>query len=538
MPCLVFNKVLLSIDSSDLKTIGVLLLTAILYQVVGLFFSLTTRAVTPNPKYWVGGLLIAGIFTNSGDLPIAYISTLSSGTLFTAHDANKGIAYCVIFLTIFIFTMFNLGCFRLVQRDFTRKVRDIENGLYDPEKDPAAGLQRLFVYSKQKFIGWFSGKKPVHEVNVGVEIPLQTTQPNLERQATIDSSSSGEPEPIPLVESHKSLGLSKIDSNASGRSSMARLRPVASIAQKTVPGLGTLADDSDEDQESSLAPQPSENIKDVINAYAQQGKLNRVSSRSSYSAPDEETPKTTDDELSADMNILQKVATTSSVVITKMHKIKQKAHSNKKRFLAFIHKYHLTMLWEFIKNFSQPPSAALITAIIFTMIPPVRRLFYAASDSTVQNIPDAPDGGPVLGFVMDFTSFVGNATVPLGLCMLGATMSRLGIGKLPRGFWKSILLMAVFKLVVLPIIAIAWTQKMKQLNWISPDNYMAIFVMIISSGVPTATSQVYLTAIYMPPDVDSKEMDCLAAYLIFQYILLVFSMTILLTYTLKNVIGF
>lgn len=152
MPCLIFNKVLSSLDSSDLQTIGVLLLTAVLYQLVGFFFSLTVKATTPNPKYWVGGLLIAGIFTNSGDLPIAYITTLSGGSPFTADDGNKGIAYCVLFLAVFIFSMFNLGMFRMVQRDFIVKGNDIEKGVYDPDVDSPPGLLPLFQTLKSHLV--------------------------------------------------------------------------------------------------------------------------------------------------------------------------------------------------------------------------------------------------------------------------------------------------------------------------------------------------------------------------------------------------
>lgn len=519
MPCLVFYNVLASLDSSDGKTIGVMILTATLYQGIGLFFSLFVKATTPNPKYWMGGLLCAGIFTNWGDLPIAYVTTLSSGTLFTAQESRKGIAYSILFLVVFIFSMFNLGCFRLVEGDSKRKVRDIEAGIYDSEADPSPGFHALVASIK----AWYMERSAKqHEIeNVGV---ITTPQPDIR-----PSSDSSDTDPEPILSNLKSTGLAlgKTESNVS-RGTATRMRPIASIAQKTVPGLGTLNDHFDSDNGGSLMPEKSENMNDVINAYAQSGNLRVVASR---------TADTQRSSSSTEMGILQHVASRLSVGTT-TRTLKDTNRQRKKRFNDFLRKYRLTMTWEFIKNFSRPPSASLFISIILTMIPTTRRLFYIASDSTVHNIPNAPDGAPILGFAMDFTSFVGNACVPLGLSMLGATMARLSIGKLPKGFWKSVVLMAVLKLVVLPIIAIAWTEKMKDLGWIAKDNYIALFVMIISSGVPCATSQVYLTAIYQPPDVDRKEMDCLAAYLIFQYALLVFSMTILLTYTLKNVLDF
>ena len=571
MPCLIFNKVLSSLDSSDLQTIGVLLLTAVLYQLVGFFFSLTVKATTPNPKYWVGGLLIAGIFTNSGDLPIAYITTLSGGSPFTADDGNKGIAYCVLFLAVFIFSMFNLGMFRMVQRDFIVKGNDIEKGVYDPDVDSPPGLLPLFQTLKSHLvIAWGQlTKKQQKEAqpstaarggsgdNLTSEQPLQPQQQQQQQQSQDTKTSTlivdvespvsethknyEEPTPLELSGAGLSLGLTQVATNSSyvsNRSNTARLKPITShLAKKTVLGLGTLNSDSDEESEE-LDLQPSENINDVIDAYAPTPRLRQTGS--CIDELEEVTSTNTPDMVinDKDAGVLEKITTNGSKATLKHGKWKQRVHNFEVKFNHFIHKYHLTMLWELIKNFKQTPSAALIVSIVFTMVPPIRHAFYIPPElKSSGTIHEAPDEGPILGFVMDFTSFVGNATVPIGLSLLGATMARLKIGKLPDGFWKSILLMAVFKLIVLPIIAIAWTEKMKQLNWISPDNHMAMFVMIVSSGVPTATSQVYLTAIYMPKGGDIKEMDCLAAYLICQYILLVFSMTILLTYTLKNVLG-
>lgn len=495
IPCLTFSKVVSSIDASDLKTIGVLLLTAVLYQCIGLFFSIFTNGVTPNPKYWLGGLIVAGTFTNAGDLPIAYITTLSSGTLFSSQDSSKGIAYCVIFLTIFIFSMFNLGGFRLIERDFKRKTRDIENGSYDPETKHQPGLYSLYQSIK------YRRNKSKNEEK----------QPELSPQESI---SDVEPDPIPLV--------ADTIAEYPNRNYVQK----SSVARKTVPGLGLLDDDSDDGLDGPpLFKIHSENIHDVIDAYNQPNRLKKAKFTSSSATQ---------------TNVISRQTTEtepSMLQVTPQVSLKTPSVHKPKAFRQFLKKYHLSFLWEFIKNFARPPSASLIISIVITMIPPVRRLFYAASDSTVKNIPDAPDGAPVLGFVMDFTTFVGNAAVPFGLAMLGATMARLSIKKLPAGFWKSVLLMGVLKLVILPIIAVAWTNKMKALNWIAQDNHMALFVMIISSGVPSATSQVYLTAIFMPKNSDSKEMDCLAAYLICQYVMLLFTMTILLTYTLKNVLN-
>lgn len=455
---------------------------------------------------------MAGIFTNSGDLPLAYIATLSSGTLFTVEDSNKGIAYSVLFLTIFIFTMFNLGGFRLIENDFKRKVSDIENGSYDPEITPEPGLYALISDIKR----WYNKKPKDATENNLTELDSRVQSPRSTKRRSLEDSS-----PESTKSSPGDLTVTAY-SGSSNETPLPRLKPLSSVVQLTVPGLGTLDEQSDSDRESISFTQQPETITDVINAYAQPTKLRRTVSSSSHPQGQDEVV------IAVELSRVSSVASRVQSLATSRRHYKRKFHE-------LIHKYHLTLPWEFVKNFARPPSAALIIAIVITMIPQLRALFFNAHKSGV-HIPDAPDGGPILGFVMDFTSFVGNAAVPLGLSMLGATMARLSIGKLPKGFWKSIVMMGLFKLVLLPIIAVAWTEKLKSIGWIAKDNYMAMLVMIVSSGVPTSTSQVYLTAIYTPPNADRKEMDCLAAYLIFQYALLIFSMTILLTYTLKNVI--
>lgn len=49
---------------------------------------------------------------------------------------------------------------------------------------------------------------------------------------------------------------------------------------------------------------------------------------------------------------------------------------------------------------------------------------------------------------MDLASFAQPSVPVLGLILLGANLSRLSMKGLPKGFWKSAVLMAVLKLIV------------------------------------------------------------------------------------------
>lgn len=422
-PCLIFNKILVSLDSSDIVAIGVMVLTSALYVALGLTCTLIVKALTPNPKYWLGGLLTAGMFSNNGDLPIAYMTTLSSGSAFTATQSARGVAYCTIFMALLSFYLYSLGAWHLIARDFQIMKIDKEKGTLNITCEP--GIKSLL------------GKRR-HRHHAEVDDSLHSVSSNTSIPAILE-----EPEQF-----------SKIDSRQL-ESSITELEPI-------VPVLSTKSDIP----QLVIPPPPS-------------------------------------------------------------------------RIELFFIKHHIRFLWEVIKNLARPPSLSLIVAMFCTMIPPIRKLFYVGSDGLqslgAANIPDAPDGAPILGFVMDFTSFVAASLVPFGIMMLGATAGDLKIKYIPPGFWRAVLLSCMFKLVVIPIVAIAWTKKMTTLGWIDPSNSMAQLVMILNSGLPSPTMLIYLTAIFRPKE-SSHQMDCAAIFIIAQYAILVVSMTILLTYTLTSVI--
>lgn len=535
MPALIFNKVIESLSGSDIKLIGVFVLTASLYQTLGLTFGFITKLLTPAPRYWTGGLIVASSMSNIGDLPIAYVTTLASGTLFGSSGAARGTAYSVIFLSVFIFTFFNIGGYRLIQHDFTKRVKDIEANKYSKTQKNEPGIKHLYsvaceAYQKLR-------KRNTQPVQISAPVPtLPIPPPRVPKRVVIqDDRTMLGLRPNSLDDPRLSkvptatMSLNDAASVASEPAPVERFHTTGSIALNPhlwrytsssslrgpfIPGAGALPTDAlyedDEDERSDKLPE-AEGIDNLISAYSQTDRLQRVLSRHDTRPSTPPTPIDDKDTKS----------------------IKKKRWSLKR----YLHKHNLGFVWEFLANFLRPPSMALIIAMTFTMIPWVRRLFYADPSKGDYGIPNAPDGQPPLSFVMDITAFVGNCEVPLGLATLGATIARLQLGSMPRGFWQTVGLMTLFKLVVLPIIAVAWTQKMTRLGWIAGDNHIAIFVMVISAGLPSATSQVYLTAIYTRKDADEhEEMDCLAACLICQYAFLLLTMTILLTYTLKNVL--
>lgn len=103
LPCLTFNKIVSNISWRDIKEIGVIILSAFILFVLGATGALFTTFATTVPKKFFWGLIFAGFFPNISDLPIAYIQSMGNGSIFTAEEADKGVAYSCIF---FIYSKF------------------------------------------------------------------------------------------------------------------------------------------------------------------------------------------------------------------------------------------------------------------------------------------------------------------------------------------------------------------------------------------------------------------------------------------------
>lgn len=412
VPCLFFHNIVASLKDTDIKIMGVIILTGYIYYAAGALCGLILKMLNPVPKMWVGGLFMACIFNNSGDLPIAYVQTIGNGSMFSSTWANKGVAYCVIFNVVFISAMFNFGGQHLIFFDQKRFLRDL-----NPE--------------------------PAHD------------ESSIDHEKLEVSSLEGTPQP---------LNPDHVRFNAAGDAvSVTGYGRRFSKSSQFLPNL---------EADSERARQPTARFKNLKNGWK------RFKSR----------------------NMTTRI------------------------------------IGEFIENMKRPQSMTLIVALAIAMIPWTRRLFVDDPDQHVSGIPNAPDGRPPLDFIMDFTGFFGNAQVPLGLMLLGGTIARLKVRGLPAKFWRTIVGLVLFKLVILPIIAIAFVEELRRVHWIDHDDPMAPIVLIASSSTPSATIQIYITALVFGADYEEGPLNCLAVVLIAQYTFLPISMTIVMTYALKNAI--
>lgn len=129
----------------------------------------------------------------------------------------------------------------------------------------------------------------------------------------------------------------------------------------------------------------------------------------------------------------------------------------------------------FITPLFHPVSTAILISFPIALIPDVKALFVPDVPGT--HIPNAPDGQPPLAFILDATSFMGAASVPLGLICLGAAFARLkvprnGVG-LPRG---AIMSLAVSKTLIMPVVGVLICQGLTHIGFIDPNDKVLRFV--------------------------------------------------------------
>lgn len=276
---------------------------------------------------------------------------------------------------------------------------------------------------------------------------------------------------------------------------------------------------------------PPQNMRDIIHEYSnvdQYGKRRRSSMVSADSSDHSS--------ISTQQSTIQRIKSSNlTKILTSDATVSRKDIEESGSSLpSWLQKFPLTSLVVFfLKNCLRPCSMAVIIALIIAFIPWVKALF--VTTATTPTINQAPDQQPALSFMMDFTSYVGAASVPFGLILLGATLGRLKIGKLYPGFWKSACLLVFLRQCIMPIFGVLWCDRLVKAGWVNwEDDKMLLFVIAISWALPTMTTLIYFTASYTPPDtLEPIQMECVSFFLMIQYPLMVVSLPFLVSYFLK-----
>ncbi|KAF9976604.1 Protein M3 [Actinomortierella ambigua] len=135
-----------------------------------------------------------------------------------------------------------------------------------------------------------------------------------------------------------------------------------------------------------------------------------------------------------------------------------------------------------MREYLTPPTMGLILGLIVALTPPLRALFVV----TANPVPSF-DELPPLSFIHEVTLLLGGCCVPLGLTVLGASLSRLKPGRW-RPLVPALTLITLVKLVVCPMVGIYLVQRwlVHGWGWVDVHNHMLQFTLMLMSGSPTS----------------------------------------------------
>ncbi|CAI4051726.1 hypothetical protein SUVZ_14G2250 [Saccharomyces uvarum] len=575
LPCLSFNKIVANIEDKDIKSVGIICLSAVLIFVTGLFFAYMVRLFLPVPKQWYGGILAGGMFPNISDLPIAYLQSMDQGFIFSAEEGNKGVANVIIFLTMFLICVFNLGGFRLIESDF--EYNDDENAARASETTgtlPTINTNTTTnkcssSYERKLFNNKYTTRNSLTEATNAPSIisqptrsigPLsvadtdsgsRVTKPAQAKTKTMDTI-----EHIQGEESQITSGLNALENPSSAstvhsyNTSESYNSSLDTMRARRIPSLprayNAVSEEKGLDEYyprntsmSALEPirsvdmraLPPQDIHNLIREYSNVDQFGHQRRNSSF--------------ISSDMNDVHSIKSSSTLQTIKNANLtriltsdatvsKKDIETSGESLPKWMRKFPLTsLLVFFLKNCLRPCSMAVIIALIIAFIPWLKALFVTTANTP--HIRQAPDNAPALSFLMDFTSYVGAACVPFGLILLGATLGRLKIGRLYPGFWKAAVVLVILRQCVMPIFGVLWCDRLVKAGWVNwQDDSMLLFVIAISWNLPTMTTLIYFTASYSPPEVTEPiQMECVSFFLMLQYPLMTVSLPFLVSYVLK-----
>ncbi|GAA6019898.1 hypothetical protein JCM10207_003330 [Rhodosporidiobolus poonsookiae] len=196
----------------------------------------------------------------------------------------------------------------------------------------------------------------------------------------------------------------------------------------------------------------------------------------------------------------------------------------------------LLSIWSFFRPLvKSPPTMALLTALVISLVPALRALFVAPESGNSFH-PTAPDGDPPLAILYQTADFVGGASVPIGLTVLGGSMAKLSIPRpVSRLPLQSIAAMAVIRLVVTAIVGFFLVNRLVSSGLVDSDATVLRFVLTLLSCVPTATTQVAYAHIFAGQFGTESNADLVAAYLILQYVVWAFANVVLTAVSLNNI---
>lgn len=550
IPCLIFNNMVSEIKDTDIKLLGVIVFSGFMFYTIGFLWGLVVYLISPIPRAWFGGLLLCCMINNSSDLPLAYVQAIGGSPLFPAGMSELGVSYCVLFLIAFILFSFNLGGTRLIAWDAHRNAKDPRKNEPTVPALSWGGLKtaakHLRAHAGEMLHGDFSslkrhkpdapaGPPPHTSAQAVLDYDEEATRKYYEEESKHGTPADGDAEMPPVQRSetdnseirfpppvrhmhHWEDAPEPSEKEAASAAEGSSLRRIFS-RRSARSARSTRTARSSASSAPSLTPEERQRLSlSRLSSHANPADPRNVDTAAN-SAKHLRGEDDDDDDNSSNAPLSWRA---------------RKWAAFKVRWFKFKSKnFATTYLCNFLEDIFLPQMLSMIAGITVAMIPWVRRVFVTGQD--IKGFHDAPDGAPPLDFFMEFLSFFGAAQVPLGLMLLGATIAQLELKALVPGFWKTLCLIVVFKLCLLPIIACGWITRMREIGWLDYSDTMTPIVLAIVSGTPSATVQIYLTVAFIEnPNEESVEMNCLAVALLAQYALLPITLTFVGTFVIMH----
>ncbi|GAA5823082.1 hypothetical protein JCM11251_007479 [Rhodosporidiobolus azoricus] len=535
LPALLWSKIVPSITQENAPSIGPIFLIGFVYLGISGLLGIFIRLLFPTPRNFRWGLLAASIWSNWGDLPTAVVQTICASAPFNGQeDSDRAIAYVALYILVFYITLFPLRGIHLIERDYThppKPLSDVEHA--DPMATQSSALFRKIEGAVRRRKGE-GATKLIADQDKASPVGEKPSSASLHKIPSTSSRHGPVPSFSPI---HRTTTSRSIDA--------ASIREIAGAAYAAAP-----SETPEHLSEASTVPpgngphrRGSFGRLQLRQAMAERERLRTIVGSPNGSVVDDDGEITeigTDsvrkgDGLTAVMTGSTPVKEQESVAGKIVSKEEEETETEEEPERKTTAVRVLLSVKGFLLSLATPPTIALVSALIIALVDRLKALFVVVDGYYWR--PTAPDGEPPLAILLDTATFIGNGSVPLGLIVLGSALARM---RIPRPFSRlpisSIIALAIAKLVILPVFGFFFvTSLAKHTSLIDEDDRVLQFVAIFFSVVPTATTQVALTQIFAPENGEGSNSDVLASYLIFQYVVFLFSGVILTAVTLSNI---
>ncbi|KIK41114.1 hypothetical protein CY34DRAFT_226853 [Suillus luteus UH-Slu-Lm8-n1] len=210
-PNLMFSTIVPSFDSSNIAELGPLVIVALIYMLIGITLSWIIKQFFWVPHRFRHGILVAGGWANTADIPISVtLSIMASAPFNGTDDENLAVGYIACFLLVFYVTLFSLGGHRCVMMDFDGP--DLENDQVKErlQTKHAKTLSRLaagFVRLRRIF---FFNHPPIKEIH------SEDSQNGGEKESPHSPSTSVQSDPLLSDEAQKVSATTSLPGSIAG----------------------------------------------------------------------------------------------------------------------------------------------------------------------------------------------------------------------------------------------------------------------------------------------------------------------------------